>query len=601
MSPADERSRREFLKKLGVVGAAALARGAPPRQAFAAAPWPTPQLPEATSHLPSLNRRALGWLRFLWEKATTEDDWSSNGVPHPWWDRYTFPVVLSYGRFDLSYSTYALLLMADQTPAWREVYTRIADELASRYPTYWGAIDWLTQIGDDPKRASYPPEVMAAIPEHLRGRYNRMGWTANGVEPWGLQPDPVGADGYLFFRAWFNLVLSIYKYISGDDKYEKPFLVTGYGDRQFEWNHHRIAEQLEHQYREHPEGPHCENTKIWFYCNTAGGLGMYLYDKVNGRQTHRAFQNFIEYARDNYIGVSSDGKLDWITAYYDPMVDYKLNSGAAGGLLTAFLMLPQEPELAGFIYDAAANSLQWRDSQAPVRLDATGLLLARELDDGAAFERLRAEAERQYEPRFFGPDDEMFGWWFGLDEGYPRGQQSARMMVSEVGGAGDWARAFDAPHLDKFTAPTVTDIDFPSLGVSQAWNDSSSGTLHVATYPVSPDLRGRATSWRVTGLPSADDVRILRDGQPFARFSPEGPDAIRLDTTMDASRYEIFTGYRGPDAARQQARREPSRHSRRAASAAALTGTSGNATAAVRAATRDLLSGGGPCCPCCQT
>ena len=126
-------------------------------------------------------------------------------MPHPWWDRYTNPVVTSYGRFDLHNSSYALLLMADQTPAWREAYTRIADGLASRYPTYWGAIDWLTQIGDDPRRANYPERVMRGIPERLRGRYNRIGWTANGVEPWGLSPDPIGSEGNLFFRGWFNI------------------------------------------------------------------------------------------------------------------------------------------------------------------------------------------------------------------------------------------------------------------------------------------------------------------------------------------------------------------------------------------------------------
>jgi hypothetical protein len=93
-------------------------------------------LPEPQrSAFPSLNRRTLGWLRFLWEKSTTPDDWSSNGIPHPWWDRYTAPVVLSYGRFDLSFSAYGLLLMADQTPAWREAYTRITDGFVSRFPT----------------------------------------------------------------------------------------------------------------------------------------------------------------------------------------------------------------------------------------------------------------------------------------------------------------------------------------------------------------------------------------------------------------------------------------------------------------------------------
>jgi hypothetical protein len=183
-----------------------------------------------------ISARGAGWLRFLWEKATTRDDWSSAGIPHPWWDRYTAPVVLSYGRFDLSYSAYGLLLMADQTPAWREVYTRIADELASRYPTHWGAIDWFTQIGDDPKRANYPPAIMGQIPANLRGKYNRFGWTANGIEPWGLQSDPIGADGYLFFRAWFLLLLATHKYISGDDKWARTFKVTGYHDETFDWD-----------------------------------------------------------------------------------------------------------------------------------------------------------------------------------------------------------------------------------------------------------------------------------------------------------------------------------------------------------------------------
>ena len=185
-------SRRDFVKR---VGAAAGAAALPPAAvaALGQAPPAGPAFPLETprSVFPTLNRRTRGWLRFLWDKATTDDDWSSAGIPHQWWDRYSVPVVLSYGRFDLSFSSYAILLMADQTPAWREIYTEIADGLAGRYPTYWGAIDWLTQIGDDPKRANYPPRVMNQIPDRLKGNYNRFGWTANGVDPWGLQRDPI--------------------------------------------------------------------------------------------------------------------------------------------------------------------------------------------------------------------------------------------------------------------------------------------------------------------------------------------------------------------------------------------------------------------------
>ena len=144
---------------------------------------------------------------------------------------------------------------------------------------------------------------MAAIPEHLRGRYNRIGCTANGIEPWGLSRDPIGSEGNLFFRGWFNLLLGVYRYVSGDDKYERPFDVTGYGDEVFRWDQHRIAGLLERQYRERPEGPHCENTKIWFACNSAAGLGLHLYDRIHGRSAHRPVEGWIEFARDNYVGV----------------------------------------------------------------------------------------------------------------------------------------------------------------------------------------------------------------------------------------------------------------------------------------------------------
>ena len=95
MPTGSGRSRRSFVRQLGATaGAAAFAPAA-----MAEAGVQAPQLPEETpaSVHPTLNRRARGWLRFLWEKATTPDDWGADGVPHPWWDRYSNPVVTSYG------------------------------------------------------------------------------------------------------------------------------------------------------------------------------------------------------------------------------------------------------------------------------------------------------------------------------------------------------------------------------------------------------------------------------------------------------------------------------------------------------------------------
>jgi hypothetical protein len=593
MAKLDGVSRRSFLAR---AGAAAGAVGLPPAtaiEALAQQGSPSPSaLPQApASPFPTLNPRALGWLRFLWEKSTTADDWSSNGVPHPWWDRYTAPVVLSYGRFDLSFSAYGILMMADQTPAWREVYARMTDEMAKRYPTYWGAIDWLTQIGDDPKRSRYPPAVMNTLPPTLRGSYNRFGWTANGTEPWGLQRDPIGADGYLFFRGWFHLLLATYKYVSGDDKWASPFKVTGYGDEPFDWDHHRLAMRLEEQYRRRPEGPQCENTKIWFYCNTAATLGMYLYDRIYDRQTHRAAQNFLEYARHNYVGVSSAGALEWVTQYFDPIVNWKYNGPPAAGLSTAFLLAPQHREFAALLYDAAVNAAGIRAANATVRANTGLLLLARELGDSAVADKLKAAADRESDPRFFGKQNEMFGWWTTAPtEGYPRGQASATLMVAEIGRPGDWSRALQAPHLDKFAAPTVSGVDFPAIGLYQAWNDPAGGTLHVGTYAAAPDRRGAPTTFDITQLPDANAVRITADGQPFTRFTVTSATSLRLETTIDQRQFRIETGYRG---AGQRADAVPPAPQRRGAPAAARAAT------APPAARHRLLptTVGCACCP----
>ncbi len=179
------------------------------------------------------------------------------------------------------------------------------------------------------------------------------------------------------------------------------------------------------------------------------------------------------------------------------------------------------------------------------------------------------------------------------------------MMISEIGRGGDWTRAFEAPHMDKFNAPTVEGIDFPSMGVRQAWNDVASGTLYVSTYAITPDRRGVATSWRVTNLPDPDEVFVICDGEPFERFEVEGPDTIRIDSDIDSHQYHIFTDYRGGGARTREARRErPATNTATSSSAVALASTSQAARGAaarndVRNASSEFFADGGPTCSCC--
>lgn len=620
MTESKSDSRRRFIKGAALVGGAATLNPG------AATAQPSGMYTQGANSgiYPTHNDRTKGWLRFIWEKATTPDDWgyredietpwgiqiprgeidwTVDGVgPHPWWDQYAAPPMLSYPRFDLADSSYPVLLMADQTPAWREVYTRIMDELAARHTSYWAAIDWNTFIGESPNRDSYGPFNAPGYqlwPERLRGSYDRPGWTANGVEPWGLQADPIGADGNLFFRGWLNLVLSIYKYVSGDNKWEQPWQIAGFENEHFEWTQPKIVEHLRQQYLDHPEGPHCENTKVWPFCNSAAGLGIYLSDQLGVSNSYGTFENWVEFMKDNYMSVNAKNEFDWTTLYYDPLEKFKVNlpGVGGGGAGTAFYLLPQSREIGTQIYDALANSSGWRDPSKDVRPNPLGQAMARALGDDAVAERLQSAAERYSEPKFFGAELDRFGWWSNLDEPWPRGTSTAQQMISEIAGS-NWIDAFQVKHLDKYAAPTLEGVDYPRLGVDTAWNDKENGVLQIGTYVGESDAVGQSTSWLVSNLPDAATAVVVRDGQTVNDVQIVDSNTIRVNTRIGRHAYQIFTGYFGQKLAQTNNEAALSSSAASAASATSNAATRRSAEANVKAAEAVLLSGSAGC-PCC--
>ncbi len=512
---------------------------------------------------PHLSDRSRGWLRFVWDKATTDDDWSVTGEPHPWWDRDSTAPMCAFPRFDLGETSYILPILADQTPAWREVYTRIADELVGRHTTFWAAADWLSLIGHDPHPDAYPPEWLIYVPERLRGRYDPPGWTANGVEPWGLQPDPIGSDGNLFFRGFFNLLLSVYRSVSGSDKWEHPFEVAGYGGRRFAWSHREIAEFIHLQWKERPQGPNCENTKIWPFCLSAAGLGLQLYDRVTDTDFHGVYDEWVEYAKRHYMSLDAKGGIASFAFFYDPLEDVTLGYPAPVSAYPALAItpyvLPQAPEWGQFLYEDSVRKLRWDDPSKPIvelfpdpRFLSVGLLVAQDLGDETTAKRLRQYAEDHFDPRWFGGEDDRFGWWFGTDEAWPRGQLSALQMVCEAAGPGAWSRAFCQPDRGKFDAPTVEGVDYPSLAIRRAWNDADAGVLHVGTCVGTPSRAGAATTFRITQLPDPTDVSIRCDGAAFPRWRAVADDAIEVET--DIATHEFRIDVRGAAASQRAAR-----------------------------------------------
>jgi hypothetical protein len=209
-----------------------------------------------TDHL-ELSERAQGWLRYMYRKALVNDDWSKEGQPSEMWDAKTWPPMLNWHRFDAIESSYAIALMSDVTPAWREVYSQILDRLAERCTSYWAAKDWIEQIGPDPDRDKYPDDYFPlVIPEELRGKYDKPGWAANGVEPWGYEPDPVKAAGAIYYKGFLDLVLGLHLYVSGDKKYNDGFDIVHNGKDTFRYTHSRLNEIICQQWGGRVEGSH---------------------------------------------------------------------------------------------------------------------------------------------------------------------------------------------------------------------------------------------------------------------------------------------------------------------------------------------------------
>ena len=74
--------------------------------------------------------------------------------------------------------------------------------------------------------------------------------------PAGVQADPIEAEGMLFFKGWLLLVMSIYGYVSGDDKYNRPWHMANVAGGSKEWTLPRVAEHLHMQWSQRACGLH---------------------------------------------------------------------------------------------------------------------------------------------------------------------------------------------------------------------------------------------------------------------------------------------------------------------------------------------------------
>jgi len=307
-----------------------------------------------------------------------------------------------------------------------------------------------------------------------------------------------------------------------------------------------VNDLLTQQWIEHPEGPHCENTKIWPLCLSGAGLGLKMHDNLYGTNGHWVYDRWLEIAKQKFLSITAGGEVDWVALYYDPVIDSLHKTGPMPWLTLSIYALPQDFQFAESLYRSAVDRIGWSDPKREIRSlpdprpQCIGLVLAKEFGDEITFARLRDHAERNFEPAFFGSDLGDFGWHFGFGEQYPRGQLTGIMMMHDVGEPGAWRGVFDAPNLRKFTEPTVNGVDFPHLGLSQAYFDSAENVLTLTTYVGSASHAGRSTSLRVSNLKQPENCNARCDGQTFDRWGVVSPDSIQIDLDIAEHRIEVF-------------------------------------------------------------
>ena len=119
------------------------------------------------------------------------------------------------------------------------------------------------------------------------------------------------------------------------------------------------------------------------------------------------------------------------------------------------------------------------------------------------------------------------------------------MILSEIGEPGAWTRVYNGRYAPQFHLPTVEGVDFPSLGISEAYNDEVAGELHVTTYAATSADSGNKTSWRVSQLPDPESLTVYYDGSIFTDWRRIENKSIEINSTIGTHRFRIVWNSRG--------------------------------------------------------
>ncbi len=276
------------------------------------------------------------------------------------------------------------------------------------------------------------------------------------------------------------------------------------------------------------------------------GLGLGLHDLVYGSEFRTVFDAWWDYARQNYFSIR-DGKVAGsVTMYYDPQVPYHHPGDrlAAMKFLPALGALPLKLDDSRALFEAGVDQLNWRSAEPiegvegdyPVLQILCAMFLARDFGDADLYAKLKLYSDANHEPTWDSETGELT-WGFHLNEKHPRGQLNATAAMVEATSTGAWGGLIKRPNLRKFVEPTVYDVDFPKVCLSQAIYDVDRQILAVATDSGVPGAAGEPTTFRVTNV-APEHCVIEVDGVYSEDWRAVEGD-LEISTTVDKHTFVV--------------------------------------------------------------
>jgi Linalool dehydratase/isomerase len=513
--------------------------------------------PDRFSDVPALSDEAMGWLAHVHRKTLLPGTWRKDETVQEAWDTRSFRPTMYYPRYELTWLTWGMGLMAETTPAWREGYATVLGYASKRFMEYHALNEWIEQRGPDPDRKKYPAAMEPLLPNGLKGKYDLPGWAANGRAPFTYDPDPLRGAGHfnLMYKGYMNYVHSMYRHVSGDASLDQGYTVTYDDTMSWRTSQRELNALLASQWKSHEAGIACEVVKIYPWCNALSGAGVQLYDRMANTSYSRDFLPWLDYLRTHLVTFDTNHRAVNLVGYYDDeihggLVDPRMQSGA-NWMVTMWTGLPTDSNTFEELYDGAMELLYRRqpDGSAAIRggthteaasdiATGVGAALAAELGDTRRQSALRAYLDAKCSPTWDRERAEFF-YTFGINEPWPRGQMNAWVMPSRlVHRTGMWRELFQAPDARRHTEPTLSGVDFPRLRVRQAWYDRSARTLRIALATPFAELAGRATSVTISNLAPMARYAVRLDGT-VTEYSTDTRARIELPVTYGAHTIEI--------------------------------------------------------------